>query len=184
LTCEGDNEHALFEIDEYASGYPQDEDYQLDEPDRRYLRSQPNINKEESLFLNAAHDQRDLSICKSDDRKNAICYKQSEPIIYDKARAVARLFINGMSVCTGWLVSESNILITNEHCIKSQFDVENTDFEFMGEEDVCTTTPGDGERLANRGTIYDGVALLKISEAKEWDYALIQLSGNPAAEYG
>eukprot|EP00957_Ditylum_brightwellii_P166308 12661182-Ditylum_brightwellii.AAC.1 len=69
---------------------------------------------------------------------------------YNKAKAVARLYINGSSVCTGWLVSGTSLLFTNERCIASLPGVQNTDFEFMGEEDICTNIPGDGGGLSNQ----------------------------------
>ena len=161
LTCEKNKDQALFRIDEYVAGNPFD-----DTPERKNAdTNHPRI------------------ICDADDKRNAVCYQDNETV-YSKARAVARLFINGSGVCTGWLVSESNILITNEHCIASLADVQNTDFEFMAEESECTDVPGDGGWFSHRNhdSIFDGAALLAVSA--EWDYAVVQLTGNPASQFG
>jgi len=158
----------FFEVDEYAAGYPV-QNNSAAEPGARNLRR--------TSFLEAMNDQERLSICGTDDKRDAICYKNSHPALYEKARAVARLLMNGTGLCTGWLVSGSNLLFTNEHCISSQNTVLNTDFEFMREASFC----GGG---AQPGDVHDGTALLAVDAS--WDYALIQLdsSRNPAATYG
>jgi V8-like Glu-specific endopeptidase len=176
LNCNSQRASATFEIDDYVAGYPSNGAVRK----TRHLRNSAALHPPDNFLQAVGH--RDLSICGADDKRNAICYKDTHPIEYTKARAVARLYINGSGACTGWLVSESNLLFTNEHCIDSLSDVQNTDFEFMGEEDVCTTTPGDGSWMSNRGVIYDGSALVTVNAS--WDYALIQLVGNPASIYG
>ena len=67
------------------------------------------------------------AICGSDDKENAVCYETSHPTEYNRARAVARLLINGGSLCTGWLASAQNHFVTNEHCITSASAALNTD---------------------------------------------------------
>ena len=146
LTCEKNKDQALFRIDEYVAGNPFDDTPERKNADTNHPRT---LNGESPVsFLEAISEKRKLtgSICGSDDKRNAVCYQDNETV-YSKARAVARLFINGSGACTGWLVSESNILITNEHCIASLADVQNTDFEFMAEESECTDVPGDGGAL-------------------------------------
>jgi len=179
LHCNANKKSASFDIDDYVAGYPNGEGYSWSERDR-HLRSSP--IKEEGLPFALHESTRHLSLCGADDKRNAICYKDSHPNEYNKAKAVARLYINGSGACTGWLVSSGSLLFTNQHCIASTLDAQNTDFEFMGEEGVCTTTPGDGSWLGNRGPIFDGSKLEKVSAT--WDYALIQLVGNPATTYG
>jgi V8-like Glu-specific endopeptidase len=78
-------------------------------------------------------------------------------------------------------VGPNNLLITNKHCITSQSDALNTDFEFMGEEGTCSSTVGDCW-MCKRGTVYDGKALLVNNEYL--DFALVELEGNPVDEYG
>ena len=174
LTCVDDDSksESSFHIDEYVAGYPM-----VGTSDNEEEGTSPSPD---SLMFSSKE-----SICGPDDKRNAICYQTSFPTIYNKARAVARLYINGSGACTGWLVSECNLLFTNEHCINSASDVLNTDFEFMGEETNCNpSSPGsiDGGWMSNRGVIFDGLSLLALSST--WDYALIQLDGNPAASYG
>mmetsp|Transcript_16205 Transcript_16205/g.21736 ORF Transcript_16205/g.21736 Transcript_16205/m.21736 type:complete len:307 (-) Transcript_16205:156-1076(-) len=176
LHCDSEMASPVFEVDDYVAGYPNNGVGQS-----RHLRSSAASHPPDEDFLQAI-GHRDLSICDADDKRNAICYKESHPTEYTKAKAVARLYINGSGACTGWLVSGTSLLFTNQHCIASLADVQNTDFEFMGEEDICTTTPGDGGWMNNRGPIFDGSVLVAVNES--WDYALIQLDGNPAATYG
>ena len=191
LSCDevDDKDFALFEIDQFVAGFPLNNDPNS-HSNERHLRSHSTTEvsntKEEKTtsFLKAIHEERKLSICGRDDKRNAICYKSSEPTIYNKAKAVARLLINGRYACTGWLVSKGSLLFTNAHCIDSLSDVQNTDFEFMAEESRCAMGSSDGSRMSDRNYagIYDGTALLKKSAT--WDYALIQLKGDPASKYG
>lgn len=184
LTCEKDKDQAIFRIDEFSvSGNSFD-----DSPERNRASSASNHlrtrdRKSLASFLDAISDERKLSICGPNDKHNAVCYKD-KTTVYSKARAVARLFINGSGACTGWLVSGSNVLITNEHCLDSLADVQNTDFEFTAEESACTDVPGDGGWFSHRNNdaIYDGIDLLKVSAT--WDYAVVQLSGDPASKFG
>jgi len=79
------------------------------------------------------------SLCTTDDTEEAKCYQASEPDAYDKARAVVRLLYNGSAHCTGWLVGNAGHLMTNEHCIGSQTQLDAIDFEFMAEGADCAT---------------------------------------------
>lgn len=120
------------------------------------------------------------AVCGDDDKKNAICYQSSHPTEYDRARAVARLLIQGVKLCSGWLASADNHLITNEHCITSASDAINTDYEFMAEVDKC---PHSSCVLCDDGTVFSGATF--IQDNADLDYALVQIdSGDPAAAYG
>lgn len=79
------------------------------------------------------------SICTTDDTREAKCYQDSEPDAYEEGRAVARLLLYGSANCTGWLVGSAGHLMTNAHCIGSQSELNNSDFEFMAEGDTCQT---------------------------------------------
>jgi len=125
---------------------------------------------------------RRAAICNTDDKLNAICYNPS--VYYDKGRAVARLLIQGTSQCTGWLVSDSNHLITNQHCIGSEADALNTDYEFGSENQNCDSECpwwwpwcADGEVFSEAVLIQNNAPL---------DYALVQIfdNRNPSASYG
>ena len=82
-------------------------------------------------FVDLGTPDSSRAICGIDDKENAICYETSHPVEYDHARAVARLLINGSSLCTGWLASSNNHLLTNEHCISSAASALNTDLSRM-----------------------------------------------------
>ncbi|HSN54656.1 MAG TPA: serine protease [Candidatus Sulfomarinibacteraceae bacterium] len=116
-------------------------------------------------------------ICGADDYENAVCYSGSDE--YQHARAVARLLIRSRWLCTGWLVSEDNLLVTNEHCITSERDALNTDYEFALEAPECDS-PNSSSLWS--GVVYDGLQFIRDNPAL--DYALIRLDGNPAAVYG
>jgi hypothetical protein len=119
------------------------------------------------------------AICSSDDKENAACYVDSHPTEYDRGRAVARLLIQGASLCTGWLVSADNLLLTNEHCISSSTAALNTDYEFMAEAPDCSSS---NCQLCWDGAIFAGAEF--IQDSASLDYALVRLGGDPAATYG
>ena len=84
------------------------------------------------------------------------------------------------------LVGAAGHLMTNEHCITSQSDVYNTDYEFMGEASSCGDTSGD-RWFGNRGTVYDAgdlVTTTLIKDSAPLDYALIELDASLSASYG
>lgn len=120
------------------------------------------------------------AICGTDDSEWAQCYKTSEPTIYDRSRAVARLFINGTSACTGWLVGSEGHVMTNEHCIGTSRDAQNTSFEFMAEGSCTTSCASWG---ACPGTIAATTSTLVKNDAA-LDYALVKLPNNPSTTYG
>jgi len=133
-------------------------------------------------YAEAKQDSVDAaSICGADDKSNAICFKNSHSTIYGKARAVGRVVMGGRGLCTGWLVSGTNLMITNEHCIDSDALAKNSNIEFMREEPQCGVngSPQGGELFQISG-------LVQVNAA--WDFAVLQIDTsdgrNPAAKYG
>lgn len=120
------------------------------------------------------------SICGVDDSTWAKCYQFSEPSMYEKGRAVARLLINGSGLCTGWLVGSGGHLMTNNHCIESASDATNTDYEFMAEGATCATSCA--AQLSCPGTMIAGGALVQTDA--NLDFSLVLLSQNPTPTYG
>jgi hypothetical protein len=120
------------------------------------------------------------AIIGSDDSEWAPCYEASHTDVYDKSRAVARLLINGSGLCTGWLVGNEGHLMTNDHCISSQGQASNTNYEFMAEGGSCATNCW---QLQCPGTIVTTSGTL-IGNSYNYDYALVLLSVNPAGTYG
>lgn len=106
-----------FNIDSYAAGYPNEQASGV-------------FNRARELFPKVSRRE---ATCGSDDKTLAVCHQISHPTKYAKSRPVARLLMNGSGACTGWLASDNNHLITNEHCIGSEATALNTDFEFMAE---------------------------------------------------
>jgi hypothetical protein len=101
LQCTTSKDDVTFEIDDYVAGYPDNiftPKTATDESDAtRNLRSDL-----DNPFAPTHH--RDLTICGADNRRNAVCYNTpSFETEYGRARAVARLYINGSGACTGWV---------------------------------------------------------------------------------
>lgn len=143
-----------FDIDEVAYGYTPEE-----------------IEKKMSVSLK--------KICGTDDKDWAKCHQGTA--MYEKAKAVSRLYINGSSACTGWLLGSEGHLMTNNHCIANQTEADNTEYEFMAEGATCNTSCTGW--FSCRGTIaaYSGT-LVKTSTS--YDYALVKLPGNLSTTYG
>ncbi|MDA1362295.1 serine protease [Glycomyces luteolus] len=70
------------------------------------------------------------SICGKDDSRNAVCYRESDPEVWDAGRSVARLIINDESYCTAWLADHGNRLMTNNHCFTTSAEARVTEVQF------------------------------------------------------
>jgi hypothetical protein len=124
------------------------------------------------------------AVCTTDDKENAVCYKNSEPAMYDEAKAVVRLFIRkGLSTfaCTGWLLGDEGHMMTNQHCIENQTHANDTDYEFMSEGATCGTDCGDWGGCPGTIEAMDGT---RIQVNENLDFALVKLPGNLSATYG
>ncbi|NIO81063.1 MAG: hypothetical protein GTN53_10675, partial [Candidatus Aminicenantes bacterium] len=122
---------------------------------------------------------RTEAICSADNKEWAKCYDGTT--MYNKSKAVCRLLIGGSSACTGWLLGSEGHVMTNNHCIGSSSEAQNTDYEFMAEGATCTTNcaswgacPGTVE--ASSGTL--------IKNDYNLDYSLIKLPTNVTGTYG
>jgi hypothetical protein len=110
------------------------------------------------------------SLCGTDDTEEAKCYETSEPSAYQEARSVARLLLNGNAHCTGWLIGCEGHVMTNQHCIGSQSQANDIDFEFDAEGATCATDCSSA--LACPGTIEaSGGTLIAVDSGL--DYALV-----------
>ncbi|MCP4589542.1 MAG: trypsin-like peptidase domain-containing protein [bacterium] len=168
---------AMVEVDSFARGYAQISVPQVPAPDPEPLPL-PDPDPEP---LPLPDPEGEEAICGADDSQWAKCYESSEPTVYDRSRAVARLLINGTGACTGWLVGSAGHLLTNEHCIDDATTAMNTNYEFMAEGSTCTTNCGSW--FACPGTVVATSATLVRSD---WalDYTLVQLPTNPTPTYG
>ena len=116
-----------------------------------------------------------MSICGNDDKEQIICYNGTT--MYDKGRAVCRLVIGGGGLCTGWLLGCDGHVMTNNHCIGSVNDANNTDFVFNYENSNCA-----GTTAAAAQTVASSSTFIKTNTAL--DYTLVRLPVNPTATYG
>jgi V8-like Glu-specific endopeptidase len=113
----------------------------------------------------------------TDDRRSI---KSVSETIQQWGKPVARLRImmmQGRALCTGFLVS-SNLLLTNQHCVKNQSEALSTTADFGYDDagsipDQYSTDPRSDHNLE-----------LVDSEGSGLDYALIRLAGNPGQKYG
>lgn len=113
--------------------------------------------------------------CGTDDTLPAKCYQNDSalPLAYSTSQAVARLFVNGTTSCTGWLVGSEGHLITNNHCIDGAAAAAMTDYEFMAEsascEEQCEIKNGC------RGVVASTTATL-VATDEDLDYTLVKLT--------
>ncbi len=147
-----------YEIDLYGRGYNMDE-----------IRAFWDAGLGEKMNLPELADAT-RAICTTNDSDEAKCYQVSEPEIYQRGRAVARLLLSGSAHCTGWLVGCDGHVMTNEHCIASQSQLDNIDFEWMAEGADCATNCQSS--LACPGTIEaSGGTLVQLNNPL--DYSLV-----------
>ena len=137
-------DHALIEL--YTTGLATGEGFRIDLYGRGYNEQEIvdfwSLGLGEKMNLPVPGSWQNESICTTDDTEEIKCYETSEPEVYDKARAVARILFNGAVHCTGWLVGCEGHIMTNEHCIGSQAQANNIDFEFAAEGATCATNCG------------------------------------------
>jgi hypothetical protein len=77
------------------------------------------------------------SVCGTDDSADAVCYRSADPVAYNRSKAVVRLLIDGVELCTGWRVGPNNRLFTNHHCFASTGAAQNTEVWFNYECEAC-----------------------------------------------
>ena len=116
----------------------------------------------------AAGGRRPESVCGADESRDAVCYKTSHPVEYKHSLPVARLLINGTTLCTAWRVTADDRMLTNHHCIGSQADAANTEVWFNYQ---CTTCGG---RSVAQVTKVPAAKLLRTDETL--DYSLFSVS--------
>ncbi|NUR47701.1 MAG: serine protease, partial [Hamadaea sp.] len=78
----------------------------------------------------AARPGREESVCGGDDKADAVCYKTTDPVMYQRSKAVARLLIKGTELCTAWRVGPDNRMITNHHCFTTDAEAADTEVWF------------------------------------------------------
>ncbi|MFF5230834.1 trypsin-like serine peptidase [Dactylosporangium sp. NPDC000521] len=81
------------------------------------------------------------SICDSDEKENAACYKSADPVAYANSKPVARILIQGVELCTAWRVGAKNRMMTNAHCFTTTREARNTEVWFNYECAQCGGGP-------------------------------------------
>ncbi|WP_336927817.1 serine protease [Vibrio cholerae] len=71
-----------------------------------------------------------LSTCGINERKDVACWQDSHPEKVSWSSPVARLLINGRSLCTAWRVGPDNRLFTNNHCVSTASELKQTEVWF------------------------------------------------------
>jgi len=124
------------------------------------------------------------AICGGDDKEDASCYENSFPDVYEESRAVARIVMDGSALCTAWLVSCENHVMTNNHCtwddndFDTQGELDRMEFQFMYQDPVC----GGGGATVE----YSFMGGTWLENHHNLDYTLIQapFGEDPASTYG
>ncbi len=119
------------------------------------------------------------ALCGPEDFRDIECYKDTYPTEYEMGRRAVRLIKNGSAHCTGWIASCENHIVTNEHCVGSQGELDQIEFQFEYKRSECGSGDVGTELQLHGGTLLEYDAPL--------DYALImpQLDGHdPQATYG
>ncbi len=115
------------------------------------------------------------SVCGTDDKQDLECH--SSTTMFSKAQAVCRLYINGSGLCTGWLLGDQGHVMTNNHCISTSSDAQNTEFQFNYRNQNCGSGPTTSmDVVSNSSTL--------ICTDADLDYTLLQLPTNPTSTYG
>ncbi|MCP3799224.1 serine protease [Allokutzneria sp. A3M-2-11 16] len=114
----------------------------------------------------ARADAETRSICGTNDYKDAVCYKTSNPTEFSKTAAVAKLLRNGSSLCTGWRVGANNRMLTNNHCFSTNPQQIEVWFNYQ-----CDTCGGTAS-----GTVTKVLASQVLSTDYGLDYTLFSVT--------
>ncbi|MFD0594876.1 trypsin-like serine peptidase [Catellatospora coxensis] len=104
-------------IDQVSRGHTEAERAAASESYQKAKRAQAGTGREET-------------ICGSDQKADAVCYRTTEPVVYRRAKAVARMLIGGVELCTAWRVGPRNLLLTNNHCVADKSETSDVEVWF------------------------------------------------------
>src|SRR5262245_10952796 len=119
----------------------------VDRVARGYSRAELGVVNQRSAPRGAAAVRRaqptgrEESLCGRDDKSDAVCYRETEPVIYHRSKAVVRLLIGGVELCTGWRIGPNNRLITNHHCFANGRGTHDTEVWFNYQCAACGGFP-------------------------------------------
>nr|AIG55403.1 secreted protein [Thraustotheca clavata] len=98
-----------------------------------YIRGYSRIDGDDNLLLDGK------CVRPTPSWKPASCYKQDEPDMYKSSLALARMVTLGMAVqySTGFLLGCNGYFLTNEHNVRTQEQIDATDFGFVAQSSLC-----------------------------------------------
>ncbi|OQR93928.1 hypothetical protein ACHHYP_02089 [Achlya hypogyna] len=138
------------------------------------------------LLVETKDRSKSEDFCGTDSSQHIVCkYSKANPqhSMYAYGRPVARLLINAASPnptsCSGWLWGSDGHFITNNHCIGSQSDADNTQFQFVAESYLC-----DGILGAVCPGVTEAMSATLVRTNARLDYALLKLNAALPAKYG
>ncbi len=115
----------------------------------------------EPIAQPAAAGPSTFATCGVNERRDAVCYATTHPTEYARSKPVARILVNGISMCTAWRVGPQNLMLTNNHCVSSQNGTTKTEVWFNYENTKCavkrtgTVTKVRGSTLMKTSTPLD-----------------------------
>ena len=112
--------------------------------------------------------EKTTATCGVNERRDAVCYASTHPTEYARSKPVARILVNGISVCTAWRVGSQNLMLTNNHCVSSQNGTTKTEVWFNYENLKC------GVKRTGTVTKVRGSTLMKTSTPL--DYTLFSVT--------
>eukprot|EP00756_Hemistasia_phaeocysticola_P025020 Hpha_TRINITY_DN15984_c2_g5::TRINITY_DN15984_c2_g5_i1::g.72854::m.72854 len=96
-----------------------------------------------------------LAICQNNERQNAACRRTQYPTEFKKSYNVARLYVgNSGGMCTTWRVSAGNLMMTNNHCFKEQWELSSSEVHFNYQAANCPSNKlASASTRADAGTV-------------------------------
>lgn len=121
---------------------------------------------------------REESTCGREDSRDAICHRSRHPKIYRNSKAVVRLLINGVELCTAFRVGAKNRLLTNRHCLDSTRDARRAEVWFNYQCTSCggwavfrpTKVRGDRVLATDLGLDYTLFTVDKFAQVERFGY--------------
>lgn len=87
--------------------------------------------------MTASRGDSTFSTCGINERKDVACWQESHADKVAWSSPVARLLIDGRSLCTAWRVGPDNTLFTNNHCVSTASELKNTEVWFNYQRSSC-----------------------------------------------
>ncbi|MGD8377230.1 MAG: proprotein convertase P-domain-containing protein, partial [Acidobacteriota bacterium] len=124
------------------------------------------------------------TICGVSDMEDAVCYETGFPDVYARSRPVALILMDGLALCSAWVASCEDHLLTANHCtwdfgdFDTQAELDRMEFLFGYEEGICGGDAATVEYSFLGGTF--------LENDHDLDYTLIQAPAgeHPASTYG